>query len=96
MLDILIREGFICHYEIRWTTSKLYIALKYSGLSGQPAIKEIKSISTSGKKIYKSAHEIRPFMKGLGIYVVRTDIGIISSNDCWKFNKGGQILFSVY
>ena len=71
VLDVLADEGYIRGYEK--TTGKdghpaLEISLKY--YEGTPVIREIKRISTPGRRVYMGVKDIPTVRNGLGVSIV--------------------------
>ncbi|MES1921655.1 hypothetical protein MHBO_003185 [Bonamia ostreae] len=96
ILDVLINEGYINGFRLQPELKRLTIYLKYSGHSGLAAVQEITTVSKPSNRVFKKAHQIRPFMNGLGIYVVKTIRGVKSCKECWEKNIGGEVMFSVF
>ncbi|WP_210404048.1 30S ribosomal protein S8 [Pararhodobacter marinus] len=97
VLDVLADEGYIRGYER--TTSveghpELEIQLKYA--SGEPAIRELKRISTPGRRVYAGAKEIPSVRNGLGVSVVSTPKGVMSDANARAANVGGEVLCRVF
>ena len=97
VLDVLADEGYIRGYE-RVTTaeghSELDIQLKYS--AGEPAIRELKRVSTPGRRVYAGAKEIPSVRNGLGVSVVSTPKGVMSDANARAANVGGEVLCRVF
>lgn len=70
------------------------IALKY--YQKKPVITEIKRISTPGRRVYVGHKEIPTIYQGLGISVLSTNKGVITSRKARKLGVGGELLFSVF
>lgn len=97
VLDVLADEGYIRGYEK--VTSKeghneLEISLKY--FDGQPVIKELKRVSTPGRRVYSGAQAIPPVRQGLGVAIVSTPKGVMSDTRARAENVGGEILARVF
>ena len=70
ILDVLKSEGFIRGYQaIQDDEGKnnLQIDLKY--FDGEPVIKELKRISTPGRRVYTGVKDIPLVRQGLGIVI---------------------------
>src|SRR4029078_746854 len=68
VLDVLQREGYIrgwCEEELRPGVKELRIELKYD--NGRPVIKEIKRVSTPGRRVYSKIRELPSHFNGLRI-----------------------------
>ena len=67
VLDVLKSEGYIRSYEIEKGESGMDIikvALKY--FDGEPVIKELKRISTPGRRVYLGVENLPKVRQGLG------------------------------
>ena len=97
ILDVLKQEGYISDYKTLSDQNKknsLSVDLKYN--NGMPVIKEIKRISTPGRRIYARANSIPKIQNGLGIAIMSTSKGIMTDNEARKENLGGEILCKVF
>lgn len=95
--DVLKREGYIRDYsvaELEGNKRELSIELKY--FEGQPAIREIKRISTPGRRHYSSIGDLPKFHNGLGIGVISTSRGVVSDFEARKNHVGGEVLCSIF
>src|SRR6056297_2976169 len=98
VLDVLQGEGYIRGYE-RVTNEKsghpeLEIWLKY--YEGTPVIRELKRVSTPGRRVYAGATEIPQVRQGLGVSIVSTPRGVMSDAAARAANVGGEVLCQVF
>ena len=97
LLDVLKLEGFIRGYsevELKGQPRVFEIELKYH--EGRPVIRELKRISTPGRRVYNSVGELKPYRGGLGISIVSTPQGVMSDSDARAKNVGGEVLCRVF
>ncbi len=97
VLDVLKEEGYIRGYiEVEHAGGKpeLEIELKY--FDGQPVIREIKRISTPGRRVYSSVKDLPVVSNGLGVSILSTPKGVMSDSRARIENVGGEILCSVF
>ena len=97
VLDVLKDEGYIRGYEPVTGDSghaELEISLKYA--DGAPVIRELKRISTPGRRVYSGVREIPQVRNGLGISVVSTPKGVMSDAAARAANVGGEVLCRVF
>jgi small subunit ribosomal protein S8 len=71
------------------------ITLKYDD-NEKSVINELKRLSKSGRRVYKNASELKSFKNGYGTIIVSTNKGIISNDEAYKQNVGGEVLCSVW
>ncbi|HEX4860543.1 MAG TPA: 30S ribosomal protein S8 [Rhizomicrobium sp.] len=96
LLDVLQQEGFIRGYaEVEFKDRKeLEIELKYH--EGRPVIRELKRVSTPGRRVYASVKELKPHRQGLGISIVSTPQGVMTDANAREKNVGGEVLCQVF
>jgi len=97
LLDVLQSEGFIRGYaevEFKDGLKQLEIELKYH--EGRPVIRELKRVSTPGRRVYTSVKELKPHRQGLGVSIVSTPHGVMTDTAAREKNVGGEILCQVF
>jgi small subunit ribosomal protein S8 len=97
VLDVLRVEGFIRGYsevEFKSGRKEFEIELKYH--EGRPAIRELKRVSTPGRRVYNSVRELKPHRGGLGIAILSTPQGVMSDAQAREKNVGGEVLCHVF
>jgi small subunit ribosomal protein S8 len=96
VLDVLKAEGFIRGYaEVEFKGHKeLEIELKYH--DGEPVIRELKRVSTPGRRVYSSVRELKPHRQGLGVSILSTPQGVMTDNAAREKNVGGEVLCQVF
>ena len=96
VLDVLQSEGYIRGYaEVEFKGHKeLEIELKYH--EGEPVIRELKRVSTPGRRVYSSIADLKPIKNGLGISILSTPKGVMSDTAARDANVGGEVLCQVY
>jgi small subunit ribosomal protein S8 len=97
VLDVLQREGYIRGWfeeELRKGVKELRVELKYD--NGKPVIKEIKRVSTPGRRVYSKIRELPRHFNGLGIQILSTPRGIMSDAEARAANVGGEVLCKVF
>ena len=97
VLQVLQREGYIRGYsesQMRQGINELRIELKYH--EGEPVIKEIKRVSTPGRRVYSKIKDLPRVYNGLGIAILSTPQGVMSDNEARAANVGGEVLCRVF
>ena len=97
LLDVLQAEGFIRGYaevEFKDGIKQLEIELKYH--EGRPVIRELKRVSTPGRRVYASVKELKPHRQGLGVSIVSTPQGVMTDSAAREKNVGGEVLCQVF
>ena len=97
VLDVLKNEGYIKSYEIEKSpsgTDIIKVSLKY--FDGEPVIKELKRVSTPGRRVYLGVDNLPTVRQGLGVAVVSTSKGIMSDSQARQSRVGGEVLCTVF
>src|ERR1700761_2005174 len=98
VLDVLQAEGFIRGYaEVEFKDSgrkELEIELKYH--EGRPVIRELKRVSTPGRRVYAVVTELNPHRQGLGLSIISTPQGVMTDSTAREKNVGGEVLCQVF
>ena len=97
VLDVLQEEGYIRGYarvEQKGGLPTFEIELKY--YNGQPAIREIKRVSTPGRRVYSPVRDLPTVANGLGVAILSTPKGVMSDSKAREENVGGEILCSIF
>ena len=97
VLDVLQTEGFIRGYaevEFKGGMKELEIELKYH--EGRPVIRELKRVSTPGRRVYASVRDLRPHRSGLGLSIVSTPQGVMTDTSAREKNVGGEVICRVF
>jgi len=97
VLDVLASEGYIRGYgtvEADAGKPEFEIELKY--FDGQPVIRELKRVSTPGRRVYASVKEMPSVRNGLGVSIVSTSKGVMSDSRARAENVGGEVLCTVF
>tara|TARA_Y200000002_G_scaffold374349_1_gene374941 strand:- start:331 stop:723 length:393 start_codon:yes stop_codon:yes gene_type:complete len=97
VLDVLKSEGYIRSYESvvgKDGKAAIEVSLKY--FDGEPVIRELRRVSTPGRRVYAGAKDIPYVRQGLGIAIVSTPKGVMSDGEARATNVGGEILCTVF
>ncbi|MCF2872942.1 30S ribosomal protein S8 [Octadecabacter sp. G9-8] len=97
VLEVLADEGYIRGFEA--TTGAdghpaFEISLKY--YEGEAVIREVKRVSTPGRRVYMGAQDIPSVRQGLGVSIVSTPKGVMSDANARAANVGGEVLCTVF
>ncbi|MEM8571007.1 MAG: 30S ribosomal protein S8 [Pseudomonadota bacterium] len=97
VLDVLQSEGYIRGYEEKSGArglGEIEIALKY--YEGKPVIRELRRISTPGRRVYSGVGEMPQVRQGLGVAIISTPKGVMSDAQARSANVGGEVLCTVF
>tara|TARA_B110000977_G_scaffold121721_1_gene156553 strand:- start:734 stop:1183 length:450 start_codon:yes stop_codon:yes gene_type:complete len=95
---ILFDQGYILSYkfEEEGPQGSIKIALKYNTATKEPVIKKISRISKPGLRKYAGATELPRVLNGLGIAIVSTSHGVMTSKQAKLEKVGGEVVCYVY
>ncbi|WP_088345068.1 MULTISPECIES: 30S ribosomal protein S8 [Rhodomicrobium] len=97
VLEVLKDEGYIrgfARIDYQDGKSEIEIELKY--FDGQPVIREIKRVSTPGRRVYSSVRDLPTIANGLGVAILSTPKGVMSDSRARLENVGGEVLCSIF
>ncbi len=94
---LLKAEGFIENYSFIEDNrqGKLRVYLRY-GPGRVPVIRNIKRISTPGRRIYVRKDRVPMVMGGKGIAIISTSRGVFTDRAARKEKVGGEIICQVW
>lgn len=95
VIKVLQQEGYVDSFEIKKQDGKsnLNVTLKY--YQGRPVIEKIKRVSRPGLRIYKSSSMLPIVRAGMGIAIVSTPKGVMTSRAAQAQKLGGEVLCTV-
>ncbi len=97
VLDVLKSEGYIRGYEsITGADGKKEIQVSLKYFDGEPVIRELRRVSTPGRRVYAGVKDIPYVRQGLGVAIVSTPQGVMSDGQARATNVGGEILCTVF
>ena len=68
------------------------IALKYHPLTKEPAMTNIKRVSTPGLRKYVGVEDMPRVLNGLGIAIISTSKGLMTDKEARALNIGGEVI----
>lgn len=83
ILKLLQKEGYIEDFKVEKideVKSEFKISLNYDE-NGNHVIREIKRISTPGRRIYVGADEVKEFKSNLGVYILSSSSGMVTDKE---------------
>jgi len=95
--DVLQREGFIAGYTEEVEGARRYLALKLNYRDDRSALLSgIRRVSRPGLRVYVNRRQIPRVYGGLGIAIMSTSQGVMTGQDAWRKQVGGEILCYVW
>lgn len=98
MLNVLQQKEYIESFKVeegKGNKKSISVVLKYDD-NGSSVINEITRISKPGRRVYKNSTELKSFKNGHGVIVVSTNKGVISNDEAFAANVGGEVLCTVW
>ncbi|MDO6490571.1 MAG: 30S ribosomal protein S8 [Cellulophaga sp.] len=95
---ILFDQGYILSYKVieDAVQGSIKIALKYNKATKEPVIKKIQRVSKPGLRKYAGSSDLPRVLNGLGIAIVSTSHGVMTSKQAKLEKVGGEVLCYVY
>jgi small subunit ribosomal protein S8 len=93
---ILKDEGFIADFSIVKGEPQRMIKVILKYIDKQPAFIGLERVSKPGLRVYGGKTEIPRVYGGLGIAILSTSKGLMTGQEAWKKNLGGEILCYVW
>ncbi len=96
MMEILKSENYIDAYKLIEGKAQgtLRVYLKY--VSGKPAIRGIKRISSPSHRRYVKKEKIPRVLRGRGLAILTTPKGILTDNQARETGIGGEVICHVW
>jgi len=93
---ILKEEGFVTSVEVDKFQSmpQIRVGLKFVG--SRSVITDLQRVSRPGLRRYVGADDIPKVLSGVGISILSTSSGVMSSREARRKNVGGELLAFVW
>ena len=96
ILKVMKDEGYIRDYNITEDIKGKVIEISLKYFHGEPVIKELKRVSTPGRRVYLGVDNLPKVRQGLGVAIVSTSKGIMSDAKARQSRVGGEVLCTVF
>ena len=95
--EVLKKEGFIKDFEVVRDGVKraIRIDLAYGGKKAS-TISGLRRVSKPGLRVYVQKREIPRVYGGLGIAILSTPQGVMTGQEAWRRQVGGEVLCYVW
>jgi small subunit ribosomal protein S8 len=95
---VLHDQGYIQNFKFEDVAPQgnIKIALKYNPETKESAIQHIERISRPGLRKYVHAEDLPRVLNGLGIAILSTSKGVMTSKKAREEHIGGEVLCYVY
>ena len=98
VVEVLLEKEYIKSFNIvdcENNKKVVNVVLKYDA-NDNSVISELSRVSKPGRRVYKSASEIKNFKNGYGTIIVSTNKGIVANDKAFSANCGGEVLCTVW
>jgi len=98
ILNVLKQKDYIKEFNVidgKNNKKSIEVVLKYDKHENS-VINEIKRVSKSGRRVYEISSDIKKFKNGYGTIILSTSKGIISNDEAYSNNTGGEVLCTVW
>jgi len=97
IVELLKEEGFIKNFRVLEDRKQnmLRVYLKY-GQGNEKIISGLVRVSTPGRRLYVTHHEIPSILGGMGVALVSTSRGVMADREARKQKVGGEVLAYVW
>jgi small subunit ribosomal protein S8 len=97
---VLKEEGYIKDYQLVEDKEKaaiktIRVALNYT-VKRDPVLTGIQRVSKPGLRVYVQKREIPRVYGGLGIAILSTPRGIMTGQQAWRSQVGGEVICYVW
>ena len=92
ILEVMKKYDLISEVEVKPGKKFKTILIKF----GNKQIYHIKRISKPGRKYYVKADQIPRPLRGMGLIILSTPVGVISGNEARKLKIGGELICEAW
>ena len=97
LAEILKREGYIENCKLVDEGKKRFVRIHLKYRKGNaPAIRNLKRLSTPGRRLYVHCDRIPRALNGFGLTIVSTSRGILTDREARQQRVGGELLCQVW
>ena len=93
--EILKSEGYISDFAIETEEAALKVFIKY-GRDNRSAIVGMRRKSRPGRRLYVGHKDLPKVKNGMGIAIVSTSRGLLTSSQAREQRVGGEVLCEVW
>jgi small subunit ribosomal protein S8 len=93
---ILKEEGFIESFAVETVEGRAVLRMGLKFVNHRSVITDLKRVSRPGLRRYVGAADIPRVLSGIGISILSTSSGVMSSREAKRRNVGGELLAFVW
>lgn len=95
IVDVLVREKYLKAVKTTSLNKRTVLAIDLLYTNREPAIAQIRRVSTPGRRIYTGAKRLPKPKQGIGTIIMSTPKGVMTAAEARKANIGGEVLCEV-
>ncbi len=92
---VLQQEGYVANVSTGETDGKKTLTIELKYYQDRPVIERIQRVSRPGLRIFKSSSDLPVVQGGLGVAIVSTSQGVMTSRQAKAAGQGGEVLCIV-
>lgn len=96
IVEVLKEKGYITQFLVNKGQRKIRVFLKYIRKERKSVLHDLQRVSKPGCRIYVGWREIPKVFSGLGMAILSTPSGVISSDEAKRERVGGELLCVVW
>jgi len=100
ILELFVQEGFIEAVEKQEkpldSSPVLTVTLKYEKSTNKACITNLQRMSKPGLRLYSKAKDIPQVLGGMGVIILSTSKGILTSREAKQKKVGGEFICSIW
>ena len=93
---VLKEEGFVSSVEVNNSDAMPTIKVGLKFVGSRSVITDLQRVSRPGLRRYVGANDILKVLSGVGISILSTSSGVMSSREARRKNVGGELLAFVW
>lgn len=95
ILDIMRDNGYIESYEDA-SENKYFFKVNLRYYNGKPVIREVRMLSNPSRRLYVGYRDIKPYKNNMGVVIISTSKGIMTSTEAKKLRVGGMLVCAIW
>ncbi len=92
---LLVKEGFLDSVEPAADGKKMINIKLAQRPDGQPAVSQVRRVSSPGRRVYVDRHHLPRVMNDYGIAILSTSQGLMTNREARKRKLGGEIICEI-
>lgn len=94
--DKLVKSGYLVSAAVETGKPRGTLVVTIRHDNENQTFRELKRLSTPGRRMYVKSNEIPKVKQGRGIVLISTSKGVITGQEAVKQKLGGELLMEIY